>query len=132
VLNGSGRTGQAASVSSALRQSGFVVTGTGNADSARYIQSVIHYAPNQENQARFLQSLVIGGAQVLPDSTLVGTHLVLITGSSYSGLHPTGAAAQAAPSASPTTVPGAPATTTTTISPLPGASANAAVPACAA
>jgi LCP family protein required for cell wall assembly len=131
VLNGSGRSGQAASVSSALRQSGFVVTGTGNADSARYIQSVIRYAPNQETQARFLQSLVIGGAQLLPDSTLVGTHLALITGSSYSGLHPAaGAAAQTLPGSTPTTS-GAPATTTT-VSPLPGASANAVPPVCAA
>jgi hypothetical protein len=79
-----------------------------------------------------LQSLVIGGAQLLPDSTLVGTNLALITGSSYSGLHPTGAAAQAAtgspaPSSGPTTTTPS---TATTVSPLPGATANQ--PACPA
>jgi len=119
VLNGSGRAGQAGSAASLLRQSGFVVTGTGNADSARYITSVIRYGPNQEAKARYLQSLVIGGAQVIADPTVTGTNVVLVTGSSYSGLHPVGGGTP-----SVTAAPGTPAATTTTVSPLPGASAQ--------
>ncbi len=138
VLNGSGRTGQAGSVASLLRQSGFVVTGTGNADSARYITSVIRYGPNQENKARYLQSLVIGGAQVIPDPTVIGTNLVLITGSAYSGLRPASGAASGAGSGvatTPTTTARAPAAgvpvvTTTTASPLPGATPGVLVPVC--
>jgi LCP family protein required for cell wall assembly len=127
VENGSGRSGQAATVASALRGDGFVVTGTGAADSYRYITPVIHYGPGQETKARYLQSLVVGGAEVLADPALTGTNLVLITGSSYSGL-------RGLAGASATTTPPPPAkarsTTATTTSPLnspaplPGATAS--------
>jgi LCP family protein required for cell wall assembly len=114
VLNGSGRNGQAASVASALKQSGFQVTGTGSADSYRYIASVIKYGPGQEGKARFLQNLVIGGAQVVSDPALT-TDVTLITGSSYSGLHPAGGAGTSA-----TTFEASP---PTTVAALPGATA---------
>jgi hypothetical protein len=127
VLNGSGRAGQAGSVSSSLRQSGFVVTGTGNADSARYITSVVRYGPNQENKARYLQSLVIGGAQLIPDPTVIGTNLVLVTGSAYSGLRP---ANSSAVSTSTTAAPGVAAAPPTTVSPLPGATPGQPEPVC--
>jgi hypothetical protein len=129
VLNGSGVTGQAGSVSAALRQQGFVVTGTGAADSYRYITSVIRYADGQQAKAQFLQSLIVGGAQILADPSLSGTDLELITGSSWAGIRAATAApggGTTTPSSVPTTI--AP-TTTTTAPPLPGT--PAVVPPCA-
>jgi LCP family protein required for cell wall assembly len=122
VLNGSGTPGQAAAVSRSLRQAGLVVTGTGTARSLGYTTPEIHFASGQDDKARYVQSMVIGGANLVPDSTLVGSDVELITGSSYAGLHPLDSAG--APAAA------APTPTTSTPPPLPGAKAGVPVPAC--
>jgi polyisoprenyl-teichoic acid--peptidoglycan teichoic acid transferase len=133
VENGSGRNGQANSVATALRQSGFVVTGTGAADSYRYITPVVRYATGQQDKGRYVQSLVIGGAQLQPDPTLTSADVALITGASYSGLHPIGAqAAQSGRSTGTTLAATAPTTPTTpTIPPIPGTPSDVPLPPCA-
>jgi hypothetical protein len=87
VLNGSGASGQAGRAATELRAAGFKVAGTGNATSFAHSQSVVLYAPGKQADAQFLQSQVVGGAQVQQDSTLKGADVALVTGTSFSGIH---------------------------------------------
>lgn len=86
VLNGTGTGGQASEVSSALSRQDFVVAGTGDADTFKYIQNVIRYGKGQRDKAQLLQAYVQGGAQLREDLTLKGIDLVLITGAEYKGI----------------------------------------------
>ena len=106
VLNGSGKEGQATEASAALREAGFSVTGTGDADSYRYTRPVIRYGTGQRGKALVLQTKVVG-AELKEDAAIRGIDLVLVTGSEFKGL---GAAAGAGAGADGST--GAPTTTT--------------------
>src|SRR5205814_1768865 len=56
VLNGSGQTGIAGKVGGDLQSLGFGIRDTGDADSFRYISSVISYGPGQFAKAQLLQA----------------------------------------------------------------------------
>jgi len=106
VLNGTGTGGQASEVSSALSGQGFVVAGTGDGDTFKYIQNVIRYGKGQRDKAVLLQAYVQGGAQLREDLTLRGIDLVFVTGAEYKGIrNPRSAAAPTttAPTTTPTT-----------------------------
>lgn len=103
VLNGSGVGGQASQTSQQLQQLDFQVVGTGNATRSGNEQTVIFYGSGQRDKARLLQAYVQGGATLQADSSIRGTDLVLVTGTSFAGI------------ADPTTPP--PSSTTTTSSP---------------
>jgi len=124
VLNGTGVAGRAASGAATLGQLGFQVTGTGNADSARYITSVIRFGPGADAQAQYLQPLIIGAAQTLADPSLAPGEVALIIGGSYSGVRNPPAPGAPAASAGPST--------TTTVPALPGTPANGQLPPCPA
>ena len=123
VLNGSGRSGEATSATRELRSAGFVASigGNGRADSFSYTTTVIKYAPSDLAKAQTLAADVVGGATLQSDSSLSASPLVLITGSSYGGVHANGTPS----SSSPSTSGGGGATTTTV---PPNNSAKAAFP----
>lgn len=121
VLNGTGTGGQAGEVSAALSGQGFVVSGTGDADSFKYIQPVIRYGKGQRDKAVLLQAYVQGGAQIREDLTLRGIDLVFVTGAQYQGVrNPRGAPA----AATSTTAAPASGNTTTTKPATKGATAK--------
>jgi len=87
VLNGSGRPSEATIVTHDLAGLGFVTGSPGDA-AVRTARTLIRYAPGADNAARFLQSRLVNGADLVPDPT-VGNQLVLVTGHDYGGLQPT-------------------------------------------
>ena len=112
VLNGTGQPGEATSVARQLTAGGFAVTGTGDADSFRYITPIIKYGSGQELKAQLLQAQLTGPAQLQADPTIKGVDLVLITGTGFQGVRATVSG-------------GAAATTTTTAAPAPTTSTTA-------
>ncbi|HEV7885928.1 MAG TPA: LCP family protein [Acidimicrobiales bacterium] len=104
VLNGTGTSGQASQVAGDLSKEGFTVAGTGQADSYKYIQSVIRYGRGQIDKAKVLQAYV-PGAQLREDLTLKGIDLAFVTGSEFQGVRN--------PTAAPVTTTTAPKTATT-------------------
>jgi LCP family protein required for cell wall assembly len=100
MLNGSGTTGQARAATEALVAAGFTasISGNGRADSYSHPTSIVRYNPADLAGAQRLQSALIGGAQLDPDSTRPAGSLSLITGATYGGVLPsTGATAGATP-----------------------------------
>jgi LCP family protein required for cell wall assembly len=104
VLNGSGAEGQAGEVAKGLREVGFNVAGLGQADSFRYTDSVIAYAPGQLDKARVVQSKIQGGTKLQEDSTLRSIDVVVISGGNFGGV--VGASAAPTTSAAPAPVKG--------------------------
>jgi LCP family protein required for cell wall assembly len=86
VLNGSGRSGQAAQAASELRADGFKVASTGNGSSFDYTRSVVEYGPGGAAAARLLQSELGGGAVLQSGAGLSGENLVLVTGQTFAGV----------------------------------------------
>jgi LCP family protein required for cell wall assembly len=88
VLNGSGVAGQAGQVASALTSRGFSVTGTGNAATYNYPQSVIEYpAPTSLPAADTLKTQLARVTLRLDTSLEPGT-IDLILGSDFNALQP--------------------------------------------
>ncbi|TFV64196.1 LytR family transcriptional regulator [Geodermatophilus sp. DF01-2] len=78
VYNGSGVTGLAAEAAGALESAGFVVGGTGNADSTDYERTVVRHAPGDEAMAAALAGAIPGAVVEVSDDATSGTvHLVL-------------------------------------------------------
>lgn len=95
VLNGSGVTGQAGQVASALAHRGFHVTATGDAARFGHSATVIEYGQSSQlPQVRALAKQIPGARVKRVPGLPLGT-IDLITGSSYHGLRP-----QPAPSSS--------------------------------
>ena len=89
VLNGSGRTGEATAAVRDLRAARFGASfGSGRAAGFGYAQTEIRYGPNDLAKAQTLQGVIGGGATLQPDPTLTSGALDLITGQSYTGVHP--------------------------------------------
>lgn len=124
VLNGSGRSGEAAKASNDLQRQGFVVTGSHSADNFAYSATVIRYLPGNEAKARLLAGAVQGPTQLQADPTIQGADVELVTGQSYTGINAPTATGAA------TTTPTAPATTPTTAYELPGTPAGFVAPPC--
>ncbi|WP_420497578.1 LCP family protein [Parafrankia soli] len=81
VYNGSGTSGLAAKVTTALVREGFQATSAGNADPRAASQ--VRYGPGQEQAAWTVQAAVPGSI-ARADSTITGIHLIL--GSGYTGV----------------------------------------------
>jgi len=103
VLNGTGTSGQATEAAQGLTKASFNVAGTGDADSFRYIKSVIRYGSGQLGSAQALQPYVEGGAQLREDLTLRDVNLVLITGADFGAIRATGTPGAGAPPTTATT-----------------------------
>ena len=98
ILNGSGQQGIAAQAATALTSRGFDVTGTGNAASFAYTNSVIEYASTTDMAAVNTLKRQLTDVTDLQDSGLTPGTVELILGSDFTGL----AAAPATPGASAT------------------------------
>src|SRR5207248_5008576 len=70
VLNGNGGDGAASKAAFALRNAGFAITGSGDADSFNYSQTVIRYGPGALPKAQLLRSYLASGGSPEEDKTL--------------------------------------------------------------
>src|SRR5580693_3890604 len=101
ILNGSVEPGIASQAATGLTSRGFDVTGTGNAASFAYTNSVIEYASTTDLAAVNTLKQQLTNVTDLQDSTLTPGTVELILGSDFTGL---------APPDSPVTAPATPAT----------------------
>jgi hypothetical protein len=86
VINGTGASGQAATTADALHADGFLINGTGDAQSFTYTASIIAYSPGSLGAAQTLQRY-IGGASTLEASSAVPPGEVqLTTGNDFTGV----------------------------------------------
>jgi len=100
VLNGSGAVGAAAQAAAGLTSRGFNVTGTGNAASFAYTESVIEYASTSDLAAVNTLRQQLTNVTELRVSSLTAGTVELIVGSDFTGLAPLNRAASAAPTGS--------------------------------
>jgi LCP family protein required for cell wall assembly len=141
ILNGSGVAGLAEQAAIGLTSRGFDVTGTGNANTFAYTNSVIEYASASDMAAVNTLRKQLTDVTDLQDSSLTPGTVELILGSDFTTLAPQGpapsvmpsasAALSASPSDSASAIPGASAGATSSASPgssvsvSPSASASA-------
>jgi LCP family protein required for cell wall assembly len=119
VLNGSGISGLADQAAVGLTSRGFDVTGTANAASFAYTNSVIEYAATSDMAAVNTLKQELTDVTELQVSTLTPGTVQLILGSDFTGLSPA-----ATPSVTPTATPVVQPSGTSTASPNPSASAS--------
>jgi LCP family protein required for cell wall assembly len=119
VLNGSGISGLADQAAVGLTSRGFDVTGTANAASFAYTNSVIEYAATSDMAAVNTLKQELTDVTELQVSTLTPGTVQLILGSDFTGLSPS-----ATPSVTPTATPAVQPSGTSTASPNPSASAS--------
>jgi len=100
ILNGSGTAGIAAQAAAGLTSRGFVVTGTGNAASFAYTNSVIEYPSAAEMAAVNTLKQELTNVTELLDPTLAPGTVELILGSDFTSLVPQGPAASPSPAVS--------------------------------
>ena len=86
VLNGSGVSGQAALVASALTRRGFNVTGQGNAANFSYTKSVIEYSGPADLPAADTLKAQLSHVTLMLNASLAKGTIELISGSQYAGL----------------------------------------------
>ena len=101
ILNGSGVAGIAAQAAVGLTSRGFDVTGTGNAASFAYTNSVIEYPSTAEMAEVNTLKAELANVTDLLDPTLAPGTVALILGSDFTGLVPQGPAASPSPTVSP-------------------------------
>jgi LCP family protein required for cell wall assembly len=118
ILNGSGAQGIATQAAAGLTSRGFDVTGTGNAASFAYTDSVIEYPSKAEMAAVNTLKKELTHVTDLLDPSLAPGTVTLILGSDFTGLASQGPTASPAASAS-----GSP-TASSSASPSPGASVS--------
>lgn len=104
IRNGTGRAGLAGEAAAALREHGFTVTGTGNADRQDVRESLVLHGAGRADSARTVAAAV-PGAEVRQDDAVGENGLVLVVGDSFSGVRavtvapPSGGAPAAPPAA---------------------------------
>jgi LCP family protein required for cell wall assembly len=101
VRNGSGVQGAAGTTAQELQQKGFVNGGAQNDSRGTVDHTEVRYASSDLAKAQLVAS-VVPGAQLVEDSALPGTDIVLVLGKDFHGLGST--ATTGAPAATPTTV----------------------------
>src|SRR5208282_3983832 len=107
ILNGSGVAGLASQAAAGLTSRGFDVTGTGNAASFAYTDSVIEYASTADMAAVNTLKQQLPNVADLRDSSLTPGTVELILGSDFTTLTPQGPTPSATPSPSVTPSPSA-------------------------
>ncbi len=97
VLNGNGGDGAASKAAFSLRNVGFAVTGSGDADSFTYDETVIRYAPGALPKAQLVQSYLASGGALEEDENLGTADIALVLGADYTGVRPNPAGPDASP-----------------------------------
>jgi hypothetical protein len=103
VLNGSGVQGAAGKTSQSLTTLGFVSGGADNDPRGSVDHSEVRYAPSDLAKAKLVASHV-ADAQLIEDSSLPGTDVVLVLGKSFQGLTSGSTATTAGPAPTTTTL----------------------------
>jgi hypothetical protein len=85
VFNGSGIAGVAATAAADLTAGGFVVAGSGNADSSDYDQTVIRYAAGDEDLAATVAAAIPGAVTEASEDADSGT-VQLVLGTDFNGV----------------------------------------------
>jgi LCP family protein required for cell wall assembly len=85
VLNGSGAQGAAGTASQDLIKLGFPSGGIGNDSRGTVNQTEVRYKPGDEAKAALVASAV-PGAQLVSDSSLSGTDVVVVVGKGFKGI----------------------------------------------
>ena len=84
VLNGSGRTGAAASTAELTQTRGYTIGGVGNAPRTDYTRSVVMYrkgyAPEAQRLAKDLRLKIVGPLDGLKPAELMGAHVAVVVG----------------------------------------------------
>jgi len=106
VLNGSGTSGIADQAAAGLASRGFDVTGTGDAASFAYTNSVIEYSSSADLAEVNTLKKELSGVTDLKDASLKPGTVDLILGSDFTGLT-SSSAAQPSPTSSPSASPSA-------------------------
>lgn len=118
VRNGTGLSGQAGEVTTALVEAGFETLAAGTAGAAEMDQpTTVLYASGSETQAQFVARHVTGAVRYQVSDDLQGADVVIVTGTDWEGV---------APSPRPLESVAAPTTTTTTTAPGASVSTDAA------
>lgn len=78
VLNGTTKSGAAATGASALEKAGFTVRTTGNATSRSYGKTTIYYQAGRQKEAEAVQRALSGYTTVLEQSALASPDMVLV------------------------------------------------------
>jgi LCP family protein required for cell wall assembly len=126
ILNGSGVAGLASQAATGLTSRGFDVTGTGNAASFAYTQSVIEYASTADLAAVNTLKQQLTNVTTLQDANLTPGTVELILGSDFTALAPAAAgSATSSASATPSASASAGASASASASASTGASASA-------
>jgi hypothetical protein len=86
VLNGSGVTGQATTVSHDLASAGFGLAGTGDAETFDHARTVVRYAAGNEEAADLVVRWLVAGAEIEEVKTLKGADIVVVSGTDYEGV----------------------------------------------
>lgn len=86
VLNGTGATGQATTVATALHSDGFAINGTGDAANFGYTSNVIDYSPGQYAAALTLKAYLSGSTTVEESTSTPSPVVDLVLGATYDGL----------------------------------------------
>jgi LCP family protein required for cell wall assembly len=102
VQDGTGRTGLASSVTTALGKDGFRTGAPGPAGASTYAKSEVHYAAGFEDSASTVAAAIPGS--VLKEDSSVTNGIILIVGSNYTSVQRVILAADAPPTEAPTTV----------------------------
>ena len=105
VLNGSGRSGLAASLTRQLRKAGYSATDGGNASSFSFTTTSIVYDPNALAIARRLAARLAPAHLQLLGSTAASGQVTVTVGSSFSGMLGAAAAAHSNHTAASSTAP---------------------------
>jgi LCP family protein required for cell wall assembly len=112
VLNASGKQGAASTAAAALTNLGFPDGGAANDPRGLVDHSEVRYKPGDEAKAALVASHV-PGAELVSDSTLSGSDIVVVLGKSFTAIQATAPTTSAGSSASS----GSSAATTTTAAP---------------
>src|SRR4051795_8280437 len=100
VLNGTGEAGLAHKVAQELAARGFVIAGTGDADSTGYTTTVVRYGPDRNESSQTLAASVTGANRQLQGA--LSGRLEVMVGTDYAG---TKAVKVTTPTATPSATP---------------------------
>jgi LCP family protein required for cell wall assembly len=108
VLNGSGVSGQAGVVYTALQNADFAVVGqAGNADRSDYDVTEVRYAKGAEDKARYALAYLNGAGKLVQlDKSTPGTDVTIVLGRDFEQASPPTTSASTGTAATPTSVAG--------------------------
>lgn len=122
VLNGSGKAGQASTISKAFSSAGFATGRPGDATGQGGASTVIRYASGDEASAQLVGRYVNGPISYQSSSDVGAGNVVVVTSTSLSGVRSSPAPADSA-AAPPTTAASATTTPPASATPAPGQAA---------